>query len=73
MVARDVPLLTSKSVLKRLGAVVDLDLDQLIFRRLGNVAVKLLHLSSGHIAIRLLDPSHNLHHPTECAIAQCRK
>ena len=52
----DVPFLLSKGVFKRLGAQIDLEVNECVFRRL-NRGVEMLHdLTSGHVGIELVKP-----------------
>ena len=54
VIAQRIPILLSKYLFKKLGAVLDLDENKCNFKRIGNQIEQLHDLPSGHTAIELL-------------------
>ena len=68
----DVPFLLSKGVFKRLGAQIDLEVNECVFRRL-NRGVEMLHdLTSGHVGIELVKPGGTKPVASKTAIDLCK-
>ena len=68
----DTPLLMSKELLRELGAVLDMTEDTMMFRKLGNVTVRLGRTSKGHYALPLFQNSkkHEVHITTRARTLQ---
>ena len=57
IVPPEVPCLISKFVFKRLGAVLDLDSNTLLLKRLNNAIEPLYDLVTGHVGIEIVKPN----------------